>query len=211
MKRNPPLLTLSLFVLSLCAGCASSAANWALGGGGIAGLGNTPTNNIGQTYYLGAFDPREQLPPTIYRIRIQGQASALSRTSFASGWVQADLVDSLSGRVSTEARNGLDQPSDTRTNGARTASDKSQLDRRLVMFGPEGFREAPKNHRLVVVMGASPDSFFGAMDQALGLVAGATQAGGSSVNATRAIQTDLNRLRAQRRSLDQVMDLAQPR
>jgi hypothetical protein len=40
--------------------------------------------------------------------------------------------------------------------------------RRLVMFGPDGFREAPRDHRLVIVMGSNPAAFFGAMDQALG-------------------------------------------
>jgi hypothetical protein len=36
------------------------------------------------------------------------------------------------------------------------------------MFGPEGFREAPRDHRLVIVMGASPQKFFEAIDTALG-------------------------------------------
>lgn len=40
--------------------------------------------------------------------------------------------------------------------------------RRLVLFGPEGFREAPKDHRLVIVMGMSPEDYFQAIDQALG-------------------------------------------
>ena len=44
-----------------------------------------------------------------------------------------------------------------------------------MMFGPEGFREAPANHRLVVVMGADPSAFFEAVDQTLGVIAQATQ------------------------------------
>ena len=49
------------------------------------------------------------------------------------------------------------------------AKDTSALSgRRLMMFGPEGFREAPRNHRLVVVMGSSPEKFFSAVDEALG-------------------------------------------
>ena len=39
-----------------------------------------------------------------------------------------------------------------------------------MLFGPEGFREAPKDHRLVIVMGSSPDAFFNAMDNSLGAV-----------------------------------------
>jgi len=39
------------------------------------------------------------------------------------------------------------------------------------MFGPEGFRESPADHRLVVVMGSSPQAFFQAIDQTLGAVA----------------------------------------
>ena len=38
----------------------------------------------------------EQVPPSVYRVRVKGQASFLSATKFASGWVPADLVDSLS-------------------------------------------------------------------------------------------------------------------
>ena len=36
------------------------------------------------------------------------------------------------------------------------------------MFGPDGFREAPANHRLVIVMGSQADVFFSQMDKALG-------------------------------------------
>jgi hypothetical protein len=208
-----PRAAMSLVALAGCVGCASDGRTALAVGGAVVGLGNTPTTHIGQTYFLGAFDPRDQLPPTIYRIRIriQGQASALSSTKFASGWVQADLVDSLSGKVSSEARNGAEPTATPTGNGARNEADKSQLDRRLVMFGPEGFREAPKNHRLVVVMGSTPESFFGAMDQALGVVAGATQSSGASAQAQRAIQADLQRLRQERRTLDQFIELATPR
>jgi hypothetical protein len=43
-----------------------------------------------------------------------------------------------------------------------------QTGRRLVLFGPEGFREAPRDHRLVILMGTSPEEFFKAIDTALG-------------------------------------------
>ncbi|MBW8845514.1 MAG: hypothetical protein JF607_11165 [Burkholderiales bacterium] len=182
----------------LLTGCASQAGRLALGVGGVGGLGNTPTNHIGQTYYLGAFDPREQLPATIYRVRIQGQASAISSAKFASGWVKSDLVDSLSGKVSSDEARAAESTDST-------SMDKSQLDRRLVLFGPEGFREAPKNHRLVVVMGSSPEAFFGAVDEALGLVAGATQPTRKGPVAIATLQSELARLRQQRRGLDQLI------
>lgn len=42
-----------------------------------------------------------------------------------------------------------------------------------MLFGPEGFRLAPKDHRLVLVMGASPKSYFEAIESALGTVSDA--------------------------------------
>ena len=43
--------------------------------------------------------------------------------------------------------------------------------RRLMQFGPEGFRSAPKDHRLVILMGASPETVEQAFASALGSVA----------------------------------------
>src|SRR4051794_18904725 len=62
-------------------------------------LAVTPTNEIEQIYYLGVFDPQEQVPSTIYRIRVHGQSSALSNMRFGSGWVKAALIDSLNTSV----------------------------------------------------------------------------------------------------------------
>ncbi len=39
-----------------------------------------------------------------------------------------------------------------------------------MLFGPEGFREAPKDHRLAIVMGSNPKGFFNAMDESLGVI-----------------------------------------
>lgn len=43
--------------------------------GGIAGItvlaGLSPSNEIDQVYYLGVFDPQEQIPPTVYRVRVR--------------------------------------------------------------------------------------------------------------------------------------------
>jgi hypothetical protein len=38
----------------------------------------------------------------------------------------------------------------------------------MIQFGPEGFREVPSEHRLVIVMGANPSAFFQAVDKTLG-------------------------------------------
>lgn len=127
-----------------------------------------PTSDIRQIYYLGMFDPQGQMPPQMYRIRVNGQSSFLSRVNFASGWVPADLIDSLGGQVK-QAKDGALSFNKT---GDGTLSQLTP-GRRLVMFGPEGFREAPADHRLVVVMGSSPEEYFEAVDQTLGMVAGA--------------------------------------
>jgi hypothetical protein len=187
------------------AGCATSIQNSLTAATSTVLLGHAPTTNINQTYYLGVFDPREQLPPTIYRIRLQGQASALSRTAFASGWVRADLLDSLSGRVDIDR--GQVRLGDSKGNGTVLSDDKNELNRRLVLFGPEGFREAPKNHRLVVVMGSSPETFFNSVDRALGVVAGVTQASNAGPDVTRAIWADMSRLREERRGMQTLIDL----
>lgn len=202
--------------LALLAACSSPRVVNSTVGLGVAALGNSPTTNIVQTYYLGVFDPREQLPPTIYRVRVQGQANALAWTKFASGWVRADLVDSLSGRVDME-RNGIrladsaPAPAGTASGaagGGLRAEDKGALNRRLVMFGPEGFREAPKDHRLVVVMGSNPAGFFGAVDRALGQLAAVTQPRSGGPDVVRELWTDMARLREERRAVQTLLDSA---
>jgi len=189
--------------------CASTVATSSLLGGGSGMLAMTPSANIGQTYYLGVFDPREQLPPTIYRIHVQGQASSMSSTQFAAGWVQADLVDSLSGRVSLAKNGDVNLSRGAENSSAKfNEEDKSALNRRLVMFGPEGFREAPRNHRLVIAMGSSPSTFFTAVDQALGVVAQVTQPTTIGSEGTRLLWSELARMRQQDRDLATLLDLA---
>ena len=138
---------------------------------GIAGTtiftGLAPSNSLEQIYYLGVFDPHEQLPANIYRVTVRGQASSFSQMNFGSGWVNSRVVDSLSTPISVDAKTG-------KVNiGTAEDGELSELtgNRRLVLFGPEGFREAPKDHRLVIVMGASPEAYFQAIDSALGTVA----------------------------------------
>ncbi len=133
--------------------------------------GMTPSNSLEQVYYLGVFDPQDQIPPTIYRVTVRGQASAISRMRFGSGWVPAGLIDSLNSQISTDKETGLTKI----THGEEDQLSAIQTGRRLVQFGPEGFREAPKDHRLVIVMGSSPEAYFDAIDGALGSVSQAQQ------------------------------------
>ncbi len=148
-------------VALLLPGCASGPENRALFGIGTIIAGVTPSDDILQTYYLGVFDPTEQIPQTVYRVRVRGQANLLSRTHFASGWVPASLIDTLNGPDIKKIGDGE----------AGNPFSSNYRNRRLVMFGPEGFREAPKDHRLVIVMGSTPQDFFSAVDSALGSVA----------------------------------------
>lgn len=135
----------------------------------IAG-GRTPTHELQQTYYLGVFDPQDQIPPTIYRVRVHGQASFLSRKNFASGWVPADVVDSLATHMTFDKNSG-----GVKIEKANDQFAPFKTGRRLMLFGPEGFREAPANHRLVILMASSPETFFESVDQSLGILAQATQ------------------------------------
>lgn len=157
-------------------GCATAAGNVGLvaAGGGITGL-NSPANEISQVYYLGIFDPQEQIPASFYRITVRGQASFWSNVRFASGWVPSEVVDSLNNRISVDA-NGTDDPVKALPAGQKEMTGLP-TGRRMVAFGPEGMREAPPNHRLVVVMGASPHYFFQAVDQVLGALAKTKNAG----------------------------------
>lgn len=200
------LLSLALLVAAatFATGCSTPrVTNLSAAIAGTVALGHTPTTNILQTYYLGVFDPREQIPTTLYRVRLQGQASALSRTSFASGWVRADLVDSLSGRIDLE-KSGVKLGEDG-SSRVRLTDDKNDLNRRLVMFGPEGFREAPRNHRLVVVMGSDPQSFFSGVDRALGVVASVTQPANAGPDVLREVVADHVRMREERRGIDMLL------
>src|SRR5207245_550280 len=79
------LITAALSVLA--AGCAHNAQTAGLIAGGIATAAVTPTHELEQIYYLGVFDPDEQLPRSVYRLRVHGQSSPLNATRFASGWV----------------------------------------------------------------------------------------------------------------------------
>ncbi len=123
-----------------------------------------PNANLDQIYYLGSFDPHSQLPPSLYRIRVRGQSSILSQMRFASSWAPAAVVDSLSGNVEMDIKSGRV----TTTGGEGKGLGDG---RGLMLFGPEGFRPAPRDHRLVVIMGSSPEAVEQAFSSALGTVA----------------------------------------
>ncbi len=163
-----------LVIAVLCyaaGGCATPAQSTLLGLGIAAAVGTqAPGQEIEQIYYLGVFDPREQIPEAVYRIRVHGQASAISFVSFASGWVPAKFVDSLTSSIGINPT--THQPEITA--GSDTTTSELQTGRRLVLFGPEGFREAPKDQRLVIVMGSNADEFFKAIDMTLGATANVT-------------------------------------
>jgi hypothetical protein len=193
------LLTVALLVPPL-AGCSMNpAARNSLAAAAITVAATTPSTNLEQVYYLGVFDPQEQIPPTLYRVRVRGQASALNFTRYASGWVHADVIDSLSSAVRFGGKE-LDAGVEVR---AGTPDDYKAFTpgRRLVMFGPEGFREAPPSHRLVIAMGSSPEKFFNAVDQALGNVAAATQ-GLSGPELEKSLFRELLRLKSERERLE---------
>ena len=137
---------------------------------GLAGA-NTPTSELEQTYYLGTFDPHGQIPPTIYRVRVKGQASVWDGVKFASGWVPAEFVDSLSSNISFTA----DKSGKLVLESGSTENAELSISRRMIQFGPEGFREVPSKHRLVIVMGSDPSSFFSAVDETLGSLSPAKQ------------------------------------
>lgn len=141
---------------------ADQTATVELGIGLVAGS-LIPATTFEQTYYLGIFDPREQVPESFYRIRVRGQSSFFNTsTRYASGWVPAGLVDTLATRFDFDNTTGnVAYPERGNDNSSL------KLDRRLVLFGPEGFREAPANHRLVIIMGANPHAFFEAVNSVL--------------------------------------------
>lgn len=153
------------FLLFLSACTAKQAALYPplIVGGGLVFGGMAPAQELEQIYYLGVFDPQDQLPRAVYRLRVRGQSSFINGMRFGSGWVPAPLVDTLSGQIGFANKAGLD----IKTSGG-TDMPALQTGRRLVVFGPEGFREVPRDQRLVIVMGASPEAFFSAVDKALG-------------------------------------------
>jgi hypothetical protein len=151
------------FLLLMQSGCATNWQTATLAGGVTAAGAYAPSHEIEQIYYLGVFDPQEQIPPQIYRVKVHGQASFISLTKFATGWVPAEVADSLNIQLEHDENGKLIYMKQDK----QQSSFSLQTGRRLVLFGPEGFREAPRNHRLVILMGTNPSKYFGAVKEVL--------------------------------------------
>lgn len=166
-NSKPLCAGLTLLSVLLVTGCNSLPQSIALGTVVVTGFGAAvPGHEIEQVYYLGSFDPQEQVPPSLYRVRVRGQASIIGWMGFGSGWVPAELIDSLGSSVAISKADGKI----IMTKAGNDQVAKLTIGRRLMQFGPEGFREVPKDHRLVILMGSSPEKFFQAIDEALGAV-----------------------------------------
>jgi hypothetical protein len=173
-------LCLLLLVVLVGNGCHTPAETASLTAGIIAGStmvgAASPANELEQVYYLGVFDPNEQVPTTIYRVRVHGQSSILFGDRFASGWVPAKLIDSLSSQVALDP-NGSEAA--TITGAATNQEANLQVSRKLWVFGPEGFRTVPADYRLTIVMSGDPSKYFSAIDQMLGITTVSGQTGGT--------------------------------
>jgi hypothetical protein len=191
------LLFLGLSLSSIAvAGCETTAGTVVLATAGATVAGSySPNNEIQQVYYVGIFDPQEQLPTAVYRITVHGQSSFISDTKFASGWVPAAFADSLDTRIGFNDAGALTMEG---KGGAGVATG-----RRLMMFGPEGFREAPRDHRLCIVMGSSPQKFFDAVSNGLETIAEVTAEQTTSA-ATNLILKEMLRLKDERQKLREV-------
>ena len=168
--RTCCVAAIAALVMGSIAGCATTAQSVGLGLGVATVAGSlSASSELQQTYYLGSFDYYGQIPPQVYRLRVHGQASLLGFTKFASGWVPAPLADSLAGGINfndNTADTKFSAPDSSQT--AAITSNRLISGRRLILFGPEGFREAPANHRLVIVMGSDPSAYFEGVSNALG-------------------------------------------
>jgi hypothetical protein len=203
-RESPfPMPWASTALCVICAaalsGCVSPTQTTALLGVATAALGQAPADEIEQTYYLGIFDPQEQVPPMVYRVTVHGQASAMSFTRFASGWVPAQVADSLSTNLSFDTKNG----GDLQQTGSAPTEALLKTGRRLILFGPEGFREAPRDSRLVIVMGQDPSSYFNAISQGLGEIT-KVQAEAQGSAASQQLFKEYARVSSEKDSLQQL-------
>lgn len=179
-------------------GCATVAQRAA--GGVTTAAALTPNADIQQTYYLGSFDPANQLPPAVYRIRVTGQSSIINRTRFASGWYPAAVVDALNGKLTLDNKTG-----DVTGSGVQDGASGILPGRGMVMFGPEGLREAPRDHRLVVIMGSNPEQVEQAFSGALRSVA-TVRFGQSGAGLDKQLFTRLTELASEREQLKAIRD-----
>jgi len=199
IKRLACALVIVSCGLSISA-CSNLEQNIALGAIGATILGaQAPSHEIEQIYYVGSFDPLGQYEPQMYRIRVHGQASFISQVNFASGWIRAELIDTLGTTLKFEESAG----GVSVKNVQDTELMKIGGNRKLFQFGPEGTRKVPENHRLVIVMGSNPEGFFQAVDNALGSVAGEI-ASRQSAKLTRDIFEALVRVESESQRLSEI-------
>src|SRR5688572_8621385 len=71
-RRLGPVALAATLMVGGCGYLSSGEkiAAGALVGGAIIGS-QLPSSDIEQVYYLGVFDPQDQLPPTLYRVRVR--------------------------------------------------------------------------------------------------------------------------------------------
>jgi len=112
------------------------------------------STRIQTTHYLGVFDPQQQVPEELYKVTIDGNASAVSDVKYASGWVPAAEADLLVTQVKRD-----DQDNITIT-GDASVSVSVGTRRRFFEIGPSGVSTQPEDGRFVIVMGSNPDYFF---------------------------------------------------
>src|SRR5262249_33543461 len=78
-------------------------------------------------------------------------------------WVPASVADSLTTKFEL-ADSG---PVKVSKEDPQNAPVSLKTGRRLILFGPEGFREAPRDYRLVIIMGSDPSKYFQTVTQVL--------------------------------------------
>lgn len=129
-----------------------SLALWILSILGPLLLGACASQDFQQTYYLGVYDPNEDVTQQLYRVKVSGDTPWYSTVKYASGWAPAETIDALTGAVE-QRRDGI-------RIGAQGPEVRLPPGRSLVLYGPEGFRIVPQDHRLVLVMSSDPSEFF---------------------------------------------------
>lgn len=129
-----------------------SLALWLLSIVGPLILGACVSQDFRQVYYLGVYDPNEDVTQQLYRVSIQGDTAWYSTVKYASGWAPAEAVDALTGTL-TQDQAGVRL-------GGEGRDVRLPPGRSLMLYGPEGFRIVPQDHRLVLVMSSDPSEFF---------------------------------------------------
>jgi len=75
------------------------------------------------------------------------------------------MADSLTSRIEYDEKGTLG------VSKSSNAPVSLQTGRRLILFGPEGFREAPRDYRLVIIMGTDPSKYFQSVSDVMSKVA----------------------------------------